>query len=114
MTLSWELSSEPSSFLQDSVKCRLGGQQKAAAAARKKQRKENVQVKETELQKVEVWLTALESPRITVSSEKNYLVEKTQLAGKMSTTGGKGKRRQDEKAVSHSADRSALGVTLPG
>ena len=62
------------------------------------------------MQKVTVWLTALESLRITVSSEENYLVEKAQLAGKMSTAGGKEKRRQEEKPVSHSVDRSALGV----
>lgn len=82
--------------------------------ARDKQRKKNVQEKETELQKVEVWLTALESPRIAVSSEENYLVEKTHLAGKMSAAGGKEKCRQEEKQVSHSVDRSALGVTQHG
>lgn len=82
--------------------------------AREKQRKENMQGKETELQKVEVWLTALESPRIAVSSEENYLAEKTQLAGKMSTAGGKEKCRQEEKLVSHSVDRSALGVKQHG
>lgn len=82
--------------------------------ARQKQRKENMQAKETELQKVEVWLTALESPRIAVSSEENYLAEKTQLAGKMSTAGGKEKCRQEEKLVSHSVDRSALGLTRHG
>lgn len=79
--------------------------------AREKQRKENMQGKETEPQKVEVWLTALGSPRTTVSSEENYLVEKTQLAGKMSTAGGKEKCRQEEKVVRHSVDRSALGET---
>lgn len=41
-----------------------------------------MQGRETELQKVEVWLTALESPRTRVSSEENYLVEKTQLGRK--------------------------------
>lgn len=63
------------------------------------------------MQKVKVWLTAFESLRIAVSSEENYLAEKAQLAGKMSTTGGKEKCRQEEKPVSHSVDRSALGVT---
>jgi len=58
-----------------------------------------------------VWLTALESPRTAVSSEVNYLAEKTQLAGKMSAAGGKEKCRQEEKLVSHSVDRSTLGVT---
>lgn len=82
--------------------------------AREKQRKENMQGKETELQKAEVWLTVLESPRTTVSSEENYLAGKTQLAGKMSTTGGKEKCRQEEKLVRHSVDRSALGVTQWG
>lgn len=74
---------------------RLGKEQKAVVA-REKKRQEKMQGKETELQKVEVWLTALESPRTTISSEENYLAEKTQLAGKMSTTGGRenaGRRR---------------------
>lgn len=72
------------------MKFRLGEKQKAGVA-REKQRKENMQGKETELQKVEVWLTALESPRSAVSSEEDYLAEKTQLAGKTSTAGGKEK-----------------------
>lgn len=110
MTLS---GAEPSPFLQGVVKSRLGEKQKAVVAG-EKPRKENVQGKETELQKVEVWLTALESPRIAVSGEENYLAEKTQLAGKMSTAGGKEKCRQEEKLVSHSVDRSALGVTQHG
>lgn len=60
-----------------------------------------------------MWLTAPESLRITVSSEENYL-EKTQVARKMSATGGKEKCRQKEKAVSHCADRNALGVMQHG
>lgn len=79
--------------------------------ASEKKRKKNMQGKETELQKVEVWLTALKSPRITVSSEENYLPEKTQLAGKMSAAGGKEKCRHEEKLESHSVGRSVWGVT---
>ncbi|CAN0207605.1 unnamed protein product, partial [Bubo scandiacus] len=75
---------------------------------REEQRKENVQGKKTELQKVEVWLTAIESPRTAVSSEENYLAEKTQLAGKMSAPGGKEKCRQEEKLVSHSGGQAHL------
>ncbi|RMC08537.1 hypothetical protein DUI87_14784 [Hirundo rustica rustica] len=93
----------------------LGKKQKAVVV-REKQRKEKMQGKATELQKVEVWLTAPESPRTTVSSEENYLAEKTQLAGKMSTTGANRERtpsplgpHQAGQAHLHSGSHSNAG-----